>query len=307
MTDTADDTLSTTRRLRPGQRCEVWVVDVDGGIPRLIYGTGDVLLEAPNWAPDGDGLLLNGDGLLWRLDLEPDVALARVPIAELPPINNDHVVDPAGDRIYLSANDGHLYVAPIAGGTATRITHDHSRFHYLHGVSPDGTTLAFVDLPKGDFTAAGRLALVPATGGQTRYPSAGSKHLDGPEYSPDGAWLYVNTEEFGTEPGHAQIARLPADGGSLERLVESDTVDWFPHLSPDGELATYISFPKGTLGHPADEEVEVKLVRTSDWSHVIHSFGLFGGQGTINVNSWSPDGRRFAYVAYPIADDGAGR
>jgi Tol biopolymer transport system component len=87
-------------------------------------------------------------------------------------------------------------------------------------------------------------------------------------------------------------------------LLESDTVDWFPHLSPDGKMANYISFPTGTLGHPADLEVEVRLVRTEDWRHIVQRIPLFGGQGTINVNSWSPDGRRFAYVAYPIQSDG---
>ncbi|HEX7210461.1 MAG TPA: biopolymer transporter Tol, partial [Propionibacteriaceae bacterium] len=137
-----------------------------------------------------------------------------------------------------------------------------------------------------------------------RYPSAGSSHLDGPEYSPDGAWLYLNTEEYASRPGHAQLARVPVGGGSIERLLESDTVDWFPHLSPDGKLANYISFPMGTLGHPADLEVEVRLVRTADWSNIVQRFPLFGGQGTINVNSWSPDGRRFAYVAYPVQSEG---
>jgi hypothetical protein len=27
---------------------------------------------------------------------------------------------------------------------------------------------------------------------------------------------------------------------------------------------------------------------------------LFGGQGTINVNSWAPDSRRFAFVRYEL-------
>ena len=89
--------------------------------------------------------------------------------------------------------------------------------------------------------------------------------------------------------------------GRLERLVASDTVDWFPHLSPDGDLATYISFPTGTLGHPADLTVEVRVVRTDDWIESLHVFPLFGGQGTLNVNSWAPDSRRFAFVAYPIS------
>ena len=300
MADSGEWPLGNARQLRPEQRAEVWIADVDAGSARLIYTSETMLLEAPNWAPDGDGLLLNGDGLLWHLGIGPAGDLAQVPIAGLPPINNDHVLDAGRNLIYLSANDGHIYVAPIGGGTATRITHDASRYHFLHGVSPDGETLAFVDLPAGDFSAAGRLALISAKGGETSYPAAGSKHLDGPEYSPDGAWLYFNTEEFGRRPGHAQLARLPAVGGALEQLVVSETVDWFPHLSPSGEYATYISFPTGTLGHPPDLDVEVRLVRTAEWGQVLARYPLFGGQGTINVNSWSPDSRRFAFVAYPI-------
>jgi TolB protein len=302
---TADDELLATRDLKPGQRMEVWIADVDGGPPELVYTSDDQLLEAPNWAPDGRALLLNGHGLLWRLNLEPEVTLEQVMIDDLPPINNDHVLDAPRGLIYLSANDGHLYMAPIAGGRATRISHDPTRYHFLHGVSPDGTTLAFVDLPRGDFTAAGRLAVMPASGGQTGYPSAGSRHIDGPEYSADGAWIYLNTEEFGVRPGHAQLARVPADGGTLERLVESNTVDWFPHLAPDGDVAAYISFPTGTLGHPADLQVEIRVVRTADWASPVQVIPLFGGQGTINVNSWSPDSRRFGYVAYPMAETAA--
>jgi TolB protein len=288
------------RTLRPGQRAEVWIAEVEDGSAELAYSTDSLLLEAPNWAPDGGGLLLNGGGLLWRLDLEPQVELKRVLIDDLPPINNDHVLDSERGLIYLSANDGHIYVAPIDGGTALRVTHDSSGYHFLHGVSPDGSTLAFVELPRERLSAPGRLALVSSAGGQTRYPEAGSRHLDGPEYSPDGAWLYFNTEEYGERPGHAQLARIPADGGSMEHLVESESVDWFPHLSPDGERATYISFPRGTLGHPPDLDVEVRVVRTSNWREVLWRFPIFGGQGTINVNSWSPDSRRFAFVAYPL-------
>lgn len=300
MSDSRNWPLGMPRQLRPGQRAEVWIADIAGGSRELVYASDSVLLEAPNWTPSGQALLLNGDGLLWRLDLSAAAALKQVPIANLPPINNDHVLDAERDLIYLSANDGHIYVAPIEGGTATPITRDSSRYHFLHGVSPDGRTLAFVDLPAGDFSAAGRLALISSMSGETSYLEAGSKHLDGPEHSPDGAWLYFNTEEFGNQPGHAQLARMPADGGPLEQLVKSDTVDWFPHLSPNGEYASYISFPNGTLGHPADLHVEVRLVQTSDWNDILARFPVFGGQGTINVNSWSPDSQRFAFLAYPI-------
>jgi TolB protein len=287
------------RTLRPGQRAEVWIAEVAGGSSQLVYSTDTLLLEAPNWAPDGGGLLLNGDGLLWRLELEPEAALQLVPIEDLPPINNDHVLDAKHGLIYLSANDGHIYVAPVEGGTAKRITHDPSRFHFLHDVGPNAM-LAFVDIPRSDLSVPGRLALISTAGGETHYPETGSSHLDGPEYSPDGAWLYFNTEEFASRPGHAQLARMPSEGGPIEQLVESESVDWFPHLSPDGELASYISFPPGTLGHPANLDVEVRVIRTTNWRDIVWQFPLFGGQGTINVNSWSPDSRRFAFVAYPL-------
>jgi hypothetical protein len=201
MTESADDPKMVPRSLKPGQRTEVWIAEVGGGPPELMYSSGTALLEAPNWSPDGRGLLLNAHGMLWRLDLDPGIELKQVPIQGLPPINNDHVLDADRGLIYLSANDGHIYVAPVAGGIAKRVTHDWSRYHFLHGVSPDGATLAFVELLRADFSVPGRLALVPSAGGETRYPQAGRSHLDGPEYSPDGGWLYFNTEEFASRPG----------------------------------------------------------------------------------------------------------
>jgi TolB protein len=172
-------------------------------------------------------------------------------------------------------------------------------FENLQATGWIADAIAESELSRADFSVPGR-ALLPSAGGKTRYPEAGSRHLDGPEYSPDGAWLYFNTEEFASRLGHAQLARTPVEGGHIERLVESESVDWFPHLSPDGELESYISFPPGTLGHPPDLDVEVRLVRTANWREVVWRFPLLGGQGTINVNSWSPDSRRFAFVAYPV-------
>jgi Tol biopolymer transport system component len=223
----------------------------------------------------------------------------RVGFVGLPPINNDHVLDADRGRIYLSANDGHIYMAPMDGGRAERVTWDDTRFHFLHGVNPNGTELAFVELSRDDFSVPGRLALLSISDGSTRYPAVGTTPLDGPEYSPDGEWIYLNTEEFGVVPGHAQIARIPSVGGVLQQLVDSPTVDWFPHLSPDGARATYISFPPGTVGHPADLEVEIHVVQTDHWQHSILRIPFRGGQGSMNVNSWAPDSARFAYVTYP--------
>lgn len=290
------------RTLQGGQRCEVWTASVTGE-RELVFATEDVLLEAPNWTLDGAALILNGAGTLWRLDVGSRT-ISRVPIAGVPDLNNDHVLAPDGTGIYLSANDGHIYRAALDGGAATRISDEDGYFHFLHGVSPDGQELACVGIGAGDFTQPGRLMTIPAAGGAAT-PLNVEGHCDGPEYSPDGEWLYFNTEAFTVHPGHAQLGRLNIANGSApdakaERLLESDTVDWFPHLSPDGRLASYIRFPGGTVGHPADLPVDVVLVSTGDWAVPLHTWPLFGGQGTLNVNSWSPDSTRFAYVAYPI-------
>ena len=196
MTD-GDLPLLPTRSLAAGQRTEVWVLDLDKDGPELVYTSADLLLEAPNWAPAGHALLLNGHGRLWRLELGPG-GLAQVPIADLPAINNDHVLDAPRGLIYLSANDGHLYVAPLGGGRASRVSHDPDRYHFLHGVSPDGTTLAFVELPRGDFSAAGPAR--PDPGGRRRDQLSGGGSR--------GTWTGPSTPR--TAPGSTSTPRSSA-------------------------------------------------------------------------------------------------
>lgn len=307
------------RTLAPGQRSAVWVADTAGGEARLVFESDSILVEAPNWSRDGASLYLNGDGRLWRLDLGGDDAAAsrdaagtaagsqellEVPLENLPPINNDHVLSPDGSSIFLSAADRHIYRGSLDGGPVERMTPDDGRWHFLHGVSRDATRLAYVEITT--FDEPGRLVVAELDGAPgapaLTVVDTGPGHIDGPEWDSADEWIYFNTERFTEEPGHAQLARIPDGGGAadVERLVASSTVDWFPHPSASGEWATYISFPAGTLGHPADLDVEVRLVRTDDWASPLARFPLFGGQGTINVNSWAPDSSRFAFVSYPV-------
>ena len=288
------------RELAPNQRAQIWIGGPETAQPELLFQTGDLLIEAPNWSVDGASLFVNGHGLLWRLDLgSTERGLVRVDFEDLPELNNDHVLDPDGKHIYMSANDRHIYRGSLEGGEVARVSPDDGNWHFLHGVSPDGSRLAYVEI--GDLSDPGRLAVMELNGPSV-VVDTGKGHLDGPEWSPDGDWIYFNTESFTNEPGHAQLARIPDAGGSVEHLVTSGTVDWFPHLSPDSQSASYVAFPAGTLGHPADlNDVEVRVVATSDWSTRLQRYPLFGGQGTLNVNSWSPDSTRFAFVAYPVA------
>jgi Tol biopolymer transport system component len=266
----------------------------------VIAESDQVLFEAPNWGLDGDTLYLNGQGELWAFSLDSSPA-RRIEYEGMPALNNDHVLDPGGAAIFMSAMDGHIYRGALDGGRTRRITDEDGVWHFLHGVSPDGATLGFVRLAGAG--SPGRLALLPSDGGPVTVVDTGAGHVDGPEWSPDGAWIYFNTERWGSSPGHAQLARVPSVNPSadkVERLSSTDTVDWFPHLSPDGRLAVYLQYPAGTVGHPEDREVELVVVDTTDWSTALVRVPVFGGQGTINVNSWSPDSRRFAYVSYPV-------
>ncbi|HOC13123.1 MAG TPA: biopolymer transporter Tol [Propionicimonas sp.] len=288
------------RELAAGQVCEVHTYDLRTATDSVVYVDTERLFEAPNWTPD-DRLILNGDGLLWTLPADGSAPPTEIPLVGAPELNNDHVLAPDGENIYLSGNDRHLYVAPLAGGETRRVTRDRgSLMHFLHGVSPDGTTLAYVNIDPTQGWGCVNLHTVGVDGSDDREVLPGWGPDDGPEYSVDGEWLYFNTERFSTTPGHAQIARVRPDGTEFTQLTFDERVNWFPHTAPGGRHWVYLSFPAGTLGHPADLTVQLRLVVRDAWADAVTVAELPGGQGTINVNSWSPDGTRFAYVAYPF-------
>jgi Tol biopolymer transport system component len=295
------DLTDLYRVLPEGQKCRIHVFDVAARSATVIAEFDQTVFEAPNWGADGNTLYLNGQGGLWAFSLDSPLEPRRVEYEGLPALNNDHVLDPGGDAIFMSAMDGHIYHGALDGGSTRRVTEEDDVWHFLHGVSPDGTTLGFVRIDgSGD---PGRLALVAAEGGRITVVDTGAGHLDGPEWSRDGEWIYFNTERWASKPGHAQLARVPSEHPSadkIERLLWTNTVDWFPHLAPNGRLAVYLQYPAGTVGHPGDLDVELVLVATTDWSTPLARVPVFGGQGTINVNSWSPDSTRFAFVSYPL-------
>ncbi|EJJ31505.1 TolB family protein [Rhizobium sp. CF142] len=287
------------RELAVGQRSELRVLDVDGGASRLVYST-EFLIEAPNWMPDGKTLVFNAGGEIWKLSLsggEPQ----RIDTGPLQDLNNDHVVSPDGRFLYLSSDDGHLYRVPVAGGNPVRISNAHAApFHYyLHGISPDGRELAFVALEKDGTRTRANIFTIPADGGLDRRLTDMAEPCDGPEFAPDGKWIYFNSERAARRPGHAQIFRMARDGSRLSQLTSDERVNWFPHISPDGKNIVYLSYPPDTTGHPADCDVILRLMQISGGGK--RDLARFnGGQGTINVNSWSPDSRSIAFVMFPF-------
>jgi Tol biopolymer transport system component len=295
------------RRLRPGQRAQLFVHDIVTGADTLVVESESVLFEAPNWTPDGDWLLVNGDGLLQRVPATGgDLESLEVP--GLPLLNNDHVLSPDGRTAYVSGFDGHLHAVDLAARSHRRVSNDRGPdfVHFLHGVSPDDRLLAYIGmdlLPHGGTRT--NIYTVPTAGGPDAQLTDDDAPDDGSEFAPDGKWLWFNSERGASEPGHAQLFRMRPDGSGAEQVTHDERVNWFPHISPDASRVVYVSFPPGTLGHPADLDVVIRLLELDDAGAASGSardlVRLFGGQGTINVPSWAPDSRRFAYVAYPLS------
>jgi hypothetical protein len=247
--------------------------------------------EAPNWSRDGKFLIFNQDGTLHRLAFDGS-APTLIPTAPQVHCNNDHGISPDGQFLAISDQTtddrkSRVYIVPIAGGTPRPITPNAPS--YWHGWSPDGKTLAFTGERNGNFD----IYSIPAAGGdETRLTSAEGLD-DGPEYSPDGAWIYFNSERT----GHMQIWRMKADGSEQEQVITEESNDWFPHISPDGQWMVFLAYEKGVTGHPGGKDVELRLMSMKDKSTKVLA-KLFGGQGTINVPSWSPNSLKLAFVSY---------
>ena len=262
--------------------------------------------EAPNWTRDGQSFLFNRDGHIERLPLtggKPEVLDTGFATR----CNNDHGISPDGTQLAISDNsqdkhDSLVYLVPIGGGTPRRITQNSPS--YWHGWSPDGKTLAFVGQRNGDFD----IYALPADAGsasegsssrteETRLTTA--KGLDdGPEYSPDGKYIYFNSERT----GHMQIWRMRPDGSEQEQVFSDDYNNWFPHISPDGKWMVFLTYDKSVIGHPENKDVLLRVMSLSDKKIGILAT-LFGGQGTINVPSWSPDSKQVAFVSYQLVPE----
>jgi Tol biopolymer transport system component len=291
--------------LQPGQISRVRVVDAESGEMRTVIEL-PTLFEAPNWTADGKWLIINGGGRLYRVAADGSGGLTEIPTGAIDTCNNDHVLSPDNSAIYFSAA-GRLYRIPFAGGEPEQISNEYQAergyTYWLHGISPDARTLVYTAVERVGEVVRGKLSIatIPAGGGADIYLVSRPEKSDGPEYTPDGQWIYFNSEIAAERPGHAQIFRMRPDGTGIERVTYDDRVNWFPHFSPNGRWMAYISYEPGTLTHPADLDIQLRVMPANGGeSRVVVS--AFGGQGTFNVNSWAPDCRHFAYVDYPFAD-----
>ena len=264
-------------------------VQIDSTNRHVVYSSAG-RFEAPNWTRDGF-FLFNRNGHIERMPVAGGTP-AVIDTGFANRCNNDHGVAPDGSQLAISDQSqgdkqSRVYIVPMTGGTPRLITANSPS--YWHGWSPDGKTLAFVGERNGDFDI---YTIPSAGGGETRLTTAPGLD-DGPEYSPDGKYIYFNS----VRTGLMQIWRMRPDGGEQERVTFDDFNNWFPHISPDGKWMVFLTYEKDVTGHPEDKNVMLRLMSLTDHKIAVLA-KLFGGQGTINVPSWSLDSAQLAFVSY---------
>jgi len=286
-------------------RSKITIYDLATRSTRVVY-QADQVIEAPNWSRDGKFLLINTEGNLYRLPLQGSGEPKPEQI-DLSPgsylCNNDHDLSRDGNWLAFSASSpsshqSQVYLAKAVGSGVRLMTP--AAPSYFHGWSPDGKWLAFVGQREGAF----HLYRVSADGGAEQQLTSQGTYDDGTEYSPDGKWIYFNSNRSGSW----HVWRMPADGAGpgdakAEQITSDESEDWFPHFSPDGKHMLVFSFPKGTKTHNDRMDGVVLRLMPAPGEKLEPAkldilLRFYGGQGTINVNSWSPDSRQFAFVVY---------
>lgn len=276
----------------------IHAVDIETGKIETILTVNDHL-EAPNWHPE-NYLIVNSKGKLYTLNLS-DRNLKQLDSDFAIFCNNDHGFSPDGKLLAISNNakddpspksyKSTIYIMPIGGGVPKRITSEVPS--YWHGWSPDGKLLTYAGERNGDFD----IYTISVNGGREKRLTTVKGLDDGPEYSPDGKYIYFNS----FRSGRMQLWRMRANGSRPEQLTFDEYSNWFAHPSPDGKWIAYISYTADQAqAHPFGKQVKLRLMNleTREIRDLTPEF--YGGQGTINVPSWSPDSKKVAFVSYSI-------
>jgi len=249
--------------------------------------------QAPNWTPDGKALIYAQEGRLYRFDLASRSA-APINTGFATRNNNDHVLSFDGRMLGISHHTAEdsgasiVYTLPATGGTPNRVTAKGPS--YLHGWSPDARWLVYTGQRNNEFD----VYKIPVTGGDEVRLTTTPGLDDGPEFTPDGHYIYFNS----SRTGRMQIWRMRPDGSGQEQVTNDGFNNWFPHISPDGKWIAYLAFPPDVApdDHPFYKHVVIRLMPVAGGPARVIAY-VYGGQGTINVPSWSPDGKRLAFVS----------
>ena len=273
------------------------VMDVSTGNRRILMSSAHSI-QAPNWTSDGKRLIINSNGYLYNYHLN-NGQLTQLNTGFANRNNNDHVLSFDGQMLAISHHndaDGgasSIYTMPVDGSDhPKKITKDGVGHSFLHGWSTDKKYIVFTGNRKDRYDI---YKVDVETGEETQLTDKASLD-DGPEYSPDGKYIYFNS----TRTGMMKLWRMKPNGSQQTQLTFGDTYnDWFPHLSPDGKWMIFISYGSDVEAsqHPFYKHVVLRLMPVDGSVEPRIIAYVYGGQGTINVPSWSPDSKNIAFVS----------
>jgi TolB protein len=277
--------------------CRMETMTIADGKRKVIYEkTGR--FEAPNWMPDGKKLLFNMDGSMYKIPVEGG-EIEKLNTGSINKCNNDHGISFNGKLLAVSSSgagttgtSSAVWVLPLTGGEPKLITKETPS--YWHGWSPNNKDVVYVaqrngkkiyNIYRNSIEGGKEVALTDIKEGE---------HVDGCEYDPAGKYVYYN----GNHTGLMQIWRIKPDGSGREQLTFDKYNNWFPHISPDGKWIAIISFPPDIdpNSHPSYKRVMLRIMPANGGEPKVLAY-LWGGQGTINVPSWSPDSKQISFVS----------
>jgi Tol biopolymer transport system component len=294
-------------------RSHITIYDLRSKSAKVLL-TSDTRWEAPNWMHDGKYLLANSQGGLWKLAVDGPTPPTpeRIKLPDGFNCNNDHGFTFDGKMLAFSATTpaartSQVYLVSADGAEPKQMTHVGT--NYFHGFSPDGKWLMVIGQRPVNGVTKTEIYRVSADGSKEEKLTDTGGYDDGADFTPDGKWIYFNSNRLGTTNDGWDIWRMPPEGAGpkdakAERVTHDEWEDWFPHVSPNGKLIVFLSFPPGTKDHNGAMDIELRMIPAPGKKVIPEKLKIqtvvkiFGGQGTINVNSWSPDSTRFAYVVY---------
>ncbi len=270
---------------------ELELLEIATGRRRIVHHEDDSL-QAPNWTADNRALFCNRNGRIYRFDLATRT-MTLIDTGDQVKNNNDHAISFDGTMLGISSGDvSRVYTVPIGGGAPKLLTPEGPS--YFHSWSPDDKYLIFTG-GRGGCGPLMNLYRVPAAGGpEERLTNTPGALDDGSEYSPDGQFIYFNS----TRTGRMQLWRMRPDGSAQEQLTFDSFNNWFPHLSPDGKSLVFITYGPEIRAedHPFYKHVYLRQMPVGGGPATVVAY-VYGGQGSMNVNSWSPDSRFISFVS----------